>query len=166
MRHLGERLSALIDGELSGGQRERVLSHLARCESCRDEATALRLLKRRMTALGEAAAGDEPNWRLLALAATDAQPAPWPRRVRSARLARPAGLARPVLVAGGVAVAAASIGLSAAAFVAGGSQPPAGPRVVPALDVFMVQHAITTGDVPVQPLPSAPVSPVMTPGAP
>jgi anti-sigma factor RsiW len=163
MRHLGERLSALIDGELSGGQRERVLSHLARCESCRDEATALRLLKRRMTALGEATAGEEPNWRLLALAAADAQPAPRPQRVRPARRVR---LARPVLVAGGAAVAAVGIGLSAAAFVAGGNQPPAGPRVVPALDVFMVQHAITTGDVPVQPLPSAPASPAMTPGAP
>jgi anti-sigma factor RsiW len=160
MRHLGERLSALIDGELSGGQRERVLSHLVRCESCRDEATALRLLKRRMSALGEATADDALNWRLLALAAADARPAPWPRRVRPGRLARP------VLVAGGVAAAAACIGLSAAAFVAGGNQPPAGPRVVPALDVFMVQHAITTGDVPVQPRPSAPVSPVITAGAP
>jgi len=28
-RHLGERLSALIDGELNDAQRERVLAHLA-----------------------------------------------------------------------------------------------------------------------------------------
>jgi RNA polymerase sigma-70 factor (ECF subfamily) len=55
-RHLGERLSALIDGELSDTQRERVLAHLAGCEDCRREAVALRLLKRRMHALGDAAA--------------------------------------------------------------------------------------------------------------
>mgnify|MGYP003694137645 CR=1 FL=1 len=38
---LGERLSALIDGELNDAQRERVLAHLARCEDCRREAAAL-----------------------------------------------------------------------------------------------------------------------------
>lgn len=174
MRHLGGRLSALIDGELSGAQRERVLSHLARCEPCRDEATALRLLKRRMNALGETTADDALNWRLLALAAADAQPAPGSRHAHGPRPApaRQGWLAlrpwpvRPVLVAGGAAVAAACIGLSAAAFVAGGNQPPAGPRVVPALDVFMVQHAITTGDVQAQPVPSAPVSPGVTPRVP
>jgi hypothetical protein len=55
--HLGQRLSALIDGELEGSERERVLVHMARCGSCRDEVAALRTLKRRMNALGEAAAG-------------------------------------------------------------------------------------------------------------
>ena len=56
MSHLGERLSALIDGELSDAQRERVLAHLAGCEPCRGEAVALRALKRRMHALGDATA--------------------------------------------------------------------------------------------------------------
>ena len=65
-RHLGERLSALIDGELNDAQRERVLAHLARCEDCRREAGALRMLKRRMHTLGDAAAGDALTWRLLA----------------------------------------------------------------------------------------------------
>ena len=46
MSHLGERLSAFIDGELSHAQRDRVLAHLARCEPCRVEAAALRMLKR------------------------------------------------------------------------------------------------------------------------
>lgn len=57
MTHLGQRLSALIDGELEGSERERVLVHMTRCGSCRDEVAALRMLKRRMNALGEAAAG-------------------------------------------------------------------------------------------------------------
>ena len=57
MTHLGQRLSALIDGELDASERERVLVHMTRCGSCRDEVAALRMLKRRMSALGEAAAG-------------------------------------------------------------------------------------------------------------
>jgi anti-sigma factor RsiW len=57
MTHLGQRLSALIDGELDASERERVLIHMTRCGSCRDEVAALRMLKRRMSALGEAAAG-------------------------------------------------------------------------------------------------------------
>jgi anti-sigma factor RsiW len=55
--HLGPRLSALIDGELDGSERERVLWHMTKCGSCRDEAAALRTLKRRVNALHEAAAG-------------------------------------------------------------------------------------------------------------
>jgi len=55
--HLGRRLSALIDGELDGSERERVLLHLGGCDSCRDEVAALRMVKRRMSALGEVAAG-------------------------------------------------------------------------------------------------------------
>jgi anti-sigma factor RsiW len=154
MRHLGERLSALIDGELSAARRERVLVHLARCEPCRREATALRLLKQRMHTLGDATVGDTLTWRLLAMAAAGGQGpgARWPRRAGRPGWARPARRRRParsLLVAG---LATAVLGLPAAVFAAGSDhRPPPGPRVVPALDVFMVQHAITSGDVPVQP---------------
>lgn len=44
-QHLGDRLAALIDGELGHDARERVLSHLATCWSCRTEADAQRRLK-------------------------------------------------------------------------------------------------------------------------
>lgn len=57
MTHLGQRLSALIDGELDPSERERVLIHMTRCGSCRDEVAALRMLKLKLGALGEAAAG-------------------------------------------------------------------------------------------------------------
>ena len=67
MTHLGQRLSALIDGELDLDERERVLVHMARCGSCRDEVAALRMLKRRMNALGEAAAGAALTGRLMSL---------------------------------------------------------------------------------------------------
>jgi anti-sigma factor RsiW len=156
-RHLGNRLSALIDGELTDAGRERVLAHLARCAGCRQEAASLRLLKRRMYALGDAAADDELTWRLLALAPDRG----WGARGRRARARwpmRPRRRWARSLVAAGVAVAGLS--LSSAAFVAGGDRPPSGPRVVPAVDVFMVQHAITTGQVPVWPsgVPSAAAS--------
>lgn len=48
MSHLGERISAFVDGELAASDRDRVLSHLASCESCRFEAEMLRRLKRRL----------------------------------------------------------------------------------------------------------------------
>jgi anti-sigma factor RsiW len=149
-RHLGEWLSALIDGELNDAQRERVLAHLARCEDCRQEAGALRMLKRRMHTLGDADAGDALTWRLLALGGGQGQPG-----YRAVAAHWPAWAARPSqrryawsLAAAGVATA--GLGLAAAVFMAGGDRPP-GPKVVPAVDVFMVQHAITTGQVPAQP---------------
>ena len=51
--HLGERLSALIDGELGPADHERALIHLAKCENCRFEADMMRRLKRRLHGLGE-----------------------------------------------------------------------------------------------------------------
>lgn len=51
--HLGERLSALVDGELGTAEHERALIHLAKCEPCRVEADMTRRLKRRLTGLCE-----------------------------------------------------------------------------------------------------------------
>ncbi|NBE52465.1 anti-sigma factor [Streptomyces boluensis] len=44
-QHLGDRLAALVDGELSHDSRERVLAHLATCAKCKAEADAQRSLK-------------------------------------------------------------------------------------------------------------------------
>ncbi|MEU9387210.1 zf-HC2 domain-containing protein, partial [Streptomyces sp. NPDC048279] len=44
-QHLGDRLSALVDGELGHDSRERVLAHLATCARCKAEADAQRALK-------------------------------------------------------------------------------------------------------------------------
>ncbi|ALM38777.1 MULTISPECIES: zf-HC2 domain-containing protein [Streptomyces] len=44
-QHLGDRLAALVDGELGHEARERVLSHLATCCKCKAEADAQRRLK-------------------------------------------------------------------------------------------------------------------------
>lgn len=43
--HLGDRLAALIDGELEDESRERVLAHLATCPECKAEADGQRRVK-------------------------------------------------------------------------------------------------------------------------
>jgi anti-sigma factor RsiW len=152
--HLGRRLSAWIDGELDGAERDRVLVHLARCEPCRGEAAALRTLKRRMSALGEAAAHSAFTRRLMGLAQPGSPFAPgsvWPSANsaiaprlsgRSAREVRPAWY----VALGCTAVFLTSVGT--AAFMAGGSAQPA-PRVTPPVDVFMAQYDVTSGMLPV-----------------
>jgi anti-sigma factor RsiW len=54
MSHLGDLLSALVDGELSGADRDRASAHLAHCEQCRDGAASLRELKGELRSLGSA----------------------------------------------------------------------------------------------------------------
>lgn len=44
-QHLGDRLSALVDGELGHDARERVLAHVATCVKCKSEVDAQRRLK-------------------------------------------------------------------------------------------------------------------------
>ncbi|MER5769241.1 zf-HC2 domain-containing protein [Streptomyces sp. NPDC001985] len=44
-QHLGDRLAALVDGELKHDARDRVLAHLATCSKCKAEADAQRRLK-------------------------------------------------------------------------------------------------------------------------
>jgi anti-sigma factor RsiW len=139
--HLGHRLSALIDGELGHAQRERVLAHLAWCEPCRREAVALRALKQRMHALGEATADAALTARLVALGASF--PAPGAARARHRW---------PVRSIAAAVLAVAGLGLPAAAFMAGGggeAQP--GPGVTPAVDMFVLQHELSTGDAAARP---------------
>ena len=142
MTHLGQRLSALIDGELDCDERDRVLGHLARCSWCRDEAAALRTLKRRMNALGETAAGAALTGRLMGLSSEERgwpQPAGGWSSAESGDRADARNLAK-YLLAGSFAVFLA--GLGTAAFIAGGdpqAQAPA-PKVTPSVDVFLLEH--------------------------
>ncbi|GAB2590301.1 zf-HC2 domain-containing protein [Streptomyces capparidis] len=63
-QHLGDRLAALVDGELGHDARERVLAHLATCDECRREADEQRRVKETLTAAATAAPG--PSAGLLA----------------------------------------------------------------------------------------------------
>ena len=151
MSHLGHRLSALIDGELSDAERDRVLAHLAGCDACRQDAIALRALKQRMHSLGEAMVDAALTGRLMAVGATGGPSpgrAPWRTKT---------GSSAPRLLAAGI-LASAVAGLGAAAFYAGGDQVVPGPKVTPAVDTFLVQHANVIGEVPVAPPSSGPAS--------
>lgn len=150
MSHLGERLSAFIDGELSHQQRERVLAHLANCAPCRGEAAALRMLKRRMHALGEATADGALTDRLIAVAGV-AGPARLGRRLPNGGRRPAPGLPRrrwPVRSLAVAGLTLAGFGVPAAALLAGGGQQEPGPSVSPPIDTFMVQHDISTGSAP------------------
>jgi anti-sigma factor RsiW len=181
MSHLGDLLSALVDGELSGTELDRANAHLASCGHCRGEAVALRRLKHDLRALAvEVSDPSQFTQRLLAMAAT-AEPAGPDGRLP----ARRAGRERAGRERGGrrtIRVRAASrrgggdpytappsarpirrrrvrymlwstlslvvVGVGGAAFGMGGGGSPAGPRITPQLEVFDLQHAITSGDVP------------------
>ncbi|NUP60608.1 MAG: anti-sigma factor [Nonomuraea sp.] len=51
MAHLGERVSALVDGELNHTERDRALAHLTFCADCRHEVESMRALKSRLRSL-------------------------------------------------------------------------------------------------------------------
>ncbi len=188
MSHLGDRLSALVDGELSAAERDRAHAHLAGCAACRAEANQLRALKKRMRGLGELPPDDALTQRLIAIA----EPGPpVPPRRRARRMNGPASRSRPgfrtapgagvgpsagVPAGAGAGVAPASrrpgrvlrtghrrprrrylalgvvsfvfAGLSVTAFTMGGDQQTPGPRITPQVQLYSVQHAITTGQVP------------------
>jgi anti-sigma factor RsiW len=147
--HIGQRLSALIDGELDGDERDRVLVHLARCEPCRDEAVALRTLKRRMNALGEEAADSALTLRLMSLARSgQLPPGPWPALAGPGNQGSAARELRPAWYVTFGAAAAVLVGVGAAAFLAGGGGGQPEPSVTPAVDTYVMQHDLTTGVVP------------------
>ncbi len=162
MSHLGRWLTALVDDEVDEVERDRMLNHLARCEVCLQEANALRALKRRMTALGEASADPMLTGRLIERARVDAGRTagvlPLPHPALAAWGGRP-GLPMWRVATASVGVALVTVG--AAAFVLGGTKPAApGPVVTPAVDVYWLQHDYDAGQVPAaSPTPVVPAGP-------
>ncbi len=172
MSHLGDRLSALVDGELDGAERDRAYAHLASCEQCRTEAAELRVLKQRLSTLMTGAPAEAAMIsRLIAMtgpggpmparhgllrvapglsrAARRAPMRPGARSPRSARRRR-------YLVLGTVSLV---VGLGTAAFSAGGGGDAVpGPRITPPVEMYSVEHAITTGEVPFDPPSAQPAS--------
>ena len=164
MSHLGDRLSALVDGELDGAELDRAHAHLAGCEQCRTEAAELRALKQKLRALMTGAPAEAamtkrliamtgpggpmpPRRRLLRVVpgrrpATGAAPGRPRAETRPPRLAR----RRRYLVLGTVSLV---VGLGTVAFtVGGGGEAAPGPRITPPVEMYSVEHAITTGEVP------------------
>jgi len=50
-RHLGDVVSAYLDGELPASERHRAESHLAGCDICRDQLTDMMFVRARLRAL-------------------------------------------------------------------------------------------------------------------
>ena len=161
MSHLGDRLSALVDGELDGAERDRAHAHLASCEQCRAEAAELRALKQKLRALTAGAPAEAamtsrliamtgpggplpPRRRLLRLAPAGGPAVRW--RTACAPACQGAAARRRYLMLGAVSLV---VGLGTAAFTAGGGGEAApGPRITPPVEMYSVEHAITTGEVP------------------
>jgi anti-sigma factor RsiW len=137
--HLGRRLTALIDGELSATERDRAHAHLVTCAACRTEANELRALKKRMRGLSDLAAGDDLTQRLIEIPGPGAPPP-----IGGGRANRHRGR----YVALGVASCVVA-GVGVTAFTMGGSPSAPGPRVTPPIEMYSVEHAITTGEIPV-----------------
>jgi anti-sigma factor RsiW len=92
--HLGERVSAFVDGALADDARDRSLVHLAGCPECHEQVEAARLLKSRLVALPAPEISTALIARLLAMAEPGG-PIP-PRPARLPGQPRPASAPRPV----------------------------------------------------------------------
>ncbi len=161
MSHLGDRLSALVDGELDGAERDRAYAHLAGCKPCQAEAAELRTLKQRLRGLTNGAPAEAAmTSRLIAMTGPGGPQPPRRRMLRVVPGMRPAARRSPsrpgsrrirlvrrrYLVLGTVSLV---VGIGTAAFtVGGGGDAAPGPRIIPPVELYSVEHAITTGEVP------------------
>jgi anti-sigma factor RsiW len=176
MSHLGDRLSALVDGELTGAERDRASAHLAGCAQCRTEAAQLRALKQKLRSLVDGApaeaamtrrlismtgpGGPLPPRRRLLRVVPGGRPEPGPGFRAATRRPRPA---RRYLFLWTVSLV---VGLGTAAFSAGGGgQAAPGPKITPPVELYSVQHAIITGGVPFSGPSSRPASHAFAPGS-
>ena len=170
LQHPMDKLSAVVDGALDHDSRDKVLSHLVGCDTCRAEVDAQRRLKARMAALESPDPATDLMQRLMGVSSFSPEPREEVRPVltpavtlfpqRSAFPAGRSGGTRPgaprttrsrrrtgVLGAAGSAAAVAS--LLGTAFVVGdparSEQPPA---LQPPVASFSSDHASMTGGAP------------------
>jgi len=177
VKHLGERVTALVDGQLGHDDRDRALAHIARCELCRADVELERQTKAALRRLPDVEPPAELIRKLLALAESGG-PLP-PQRRPFPGAATPAvgwrapdrrpGAGRPVDVAGPrrpqgaprlstprrrVRLAAAGVlsaGFLTLALATLGGPAQSGPApatIVPPMEQFTVEHARSTGSLP------------------
>jgi hypothetical protein len=165
--HLGDRIAALVDGELSHDARDRTLAHLASCPECRAEAETARRSKSLLAHLDTPTPSPDLVRSLLALA-EPGPPLP-PTRHSFPGAGRPAALTGPARrrPAGTMSEARrptgrphrrlrfATVGalsgfaiVVGTAFAAGGPPEERGTPLTPPVDRYRMEHAVTTGEMP------------------
>ena len=60
--HLGERVSALLDGQLSPAEEDRAWGHVHACHQCRDQVEREGWVKTRLAGLSLAGSAGAPSW--------------------------------------------------------------------------------------------------------
>lgn len=135
MSHLHQKVSALVDGELTGAARQRAIKHVRKCAACRQELDETMALKARLSGLPDF----EPSPDLFATlggVASDRPVAGGPEQPRSG-----AGVRRLLIGAGSVSVVVLSI-----AYVVGAPDEPTRPAVAPPVDTLRAEFGGTAGD--------------------
>ena len=173
--HLGQRISALVDGELGQAARDRALSHIAHCATCHAVLEQERRVKDRIAAAAAPPASPELTARLRALAEPGEPMPPRDRRMplaplvptlpppgrrrtgaggpaprRDSRRPGSSGSARTARRARYAAVTAVSAFtlMIGTAFMAGGAPAQPGTPVLPPAAELSVEHAATTSGLP------------------
>jgi sigma-E factor negative regulatory protein RseB len=135
MSHLHHKVSALVDGELTGAARQRALRHVAKCAACHHELEETLALKARLSGLPSF----EPSPDLfVSLGSLSAADHPDPVTGRGWAVGR-----RLVLGAGTFSVALLSL-----AYVVGGPDEPSSPQVAPPVDELRAAYGGAAGDDP------------------
>jgi anti-sigma factor RsiW len=140
--HLGDIVTALIDGELGVEARDRALSHAAGCARCKAELDAERFLKATLRGI-DAPSAWEPSL-LESLLGIPESPTPRWDDAEAHHGAR--RIRHPYLVGAGCA-ASVVLGFAGAAALGTGATNN-GRLVSPAVSTYTVENAATTGEVP------------------
>jgi anti-sigma factor RsiW len=157
--HLGDRVTALVDGEVDHATRDRLLAHVASCPGCYAELDEQRRLKATLTALSAPHLSEDLSIRLRRLA-EPGEPVR-PRRDShdrsrvayagmsrdSGRLDRLPAVQQRRMFFGSVALGAVAATVGTAFVLGAPAAAPAVPAVTPSVDQFSREHALTAADV-------------------
>lgn len=133
MSHLGAKLSALVDGQLSPAEAERVLAHVSVCQDCYRELAAARMARQRLTGAADVTPPADLTSRLVSLACPPQPAAPPPAESWPASVGELCSVVGPrnraVRIAAG---SVASLGAIAAVLFVLGEEPSVVPTASPA----------------------------------
>lgn len=166
MKHLGERVTSLVDDQLDDNTRDQILAHLTRCASCRDLVGAERQIKAVLRDLGDI----EPSPDFVAKLHAIAEPGgPFPPQRRPFPATAPAvaswrtehdageqaanGRHRPVIRRGARLAVGGALSVGALTVLLAGLGGPGGPDAPPEVvelefDRFSMEHARSAGTLP------------------